>query len=74
MAALIIQNGDIYEDQLGPKYEPLKAYWDKPTPQARQKLVDAVSEEGFRHEFVARCSHTSSRASVRTCGDCRGPS
>lgn len=52
VAALIIQNGDIYADQLGPKYEPLKAYWDKPTPQARQKLVDAVSEEGFRHEFV----------------------
>ena len=27
VAALIIQNGDIYEDQLGPKYETLKAYW-----------------------------------------------
>ena len=52
MAALIIQNGDIYEDQLGPNYDPLQAYWAKPTPQARQKLLDAVSEEGFRHEFV----------------------
>jgi len=31
VAALIIQNGDIYEDQLGPKYETLKAYWANPT-------------------------------------------
>jgi pimeloyl-ACP methyl ester carboxylesterase len=52
VAALIIQNGDIYEDQLGPKYETLKAYWASPTPEGRQKLMDAVSEEGFRDEFV----------------------
>jgi pimeloyl-ACP methyl ester carboxylesterase len=52
VAALIIQNGDIYEDQLGPKYETLKAYWANPTPGGRQQLVDAVSEEGFRDEFV----------------------
>jgi pimeloyl-ACP methyl ester carboxylesterase len=52
VAALIIQNGDIYEDQLGPKYEALKAYWKSPTPAGRDKLVEAVSEEGFRDEFV----------------------
>jgi pimeloyl-ACP methyl ester carboxylesterase len=52
IAALIIQNGDIYEDQLGPKYEGLKAYWAQPTQEGRRKLVEAVSEEGFRDEFV----------------------
>jgi pimeloyl-ACP methyl ester carboxylesterase len=52
VAALIIQNGDIYADQLGPKYETLQAYWANPTPEGRQKLVDTVSEEGFRTEFV----------------------
>jgi hypothetical protein len=31
VAALIIQNGDIYEDQLGPKYQALKD-WANPTP------------------------------------------
>ena len=31
VAALIIQNGDIYEDQLGPKYDLLKNYWAHPT-------------------------------------------
>lgn len=52
VAALIIQNGDIYEDVLGPKYDGLKAYWAQPTPAGRQQLEDAVSEEGFREEFV----------------------
>lgn len=49
---LIIQNGDIYEDQLGPGYDGLKDYWRNPTDAGRRKLFDAVSEEGFRHEFI----------------------
>jgi len=52
IAALVIQNGDIYEDELGPKYEGLKAYWANPTPERRAKLAEAVSEEGFRDEFL----------------------
>ena len=52
IAALIIQNGDIYEDQLGPGYEGLKAYRNDPSPKARQKLGEAVSEEGYREEFL----------------------
>lgn len=52
ITALIIQNGDIYEDTLGPKYEGLKAYWKDPTPAGREKLSGAVSEEGFREEFI----------------------
>jgi pimeloyl-ACP methyl ester carboxylesterase len=52
IAALIIQNGDIYEDELGPKYKALKEYWENPTPEGRERLGEAVSEEGFRDEFV----------------------
>ena len=52
IAALIIQNGDIYEDQLGPKYAPLQAYFRNPTPEAKDKLAEAVSEEGFKDEFL----------------------
>ena len=51
VVALIIQNGDIYEDALGPKYEGLKDYWKKPTLEGRKKLSNAVSEEGFIDEF-----------------------
>jgi pimeloyl-ACP methyl ester carboxylesterase len=52
VAALIIQNGDIYEDELGPRYKPLQEYWENPTPEGRDKLSQAVSEDGFREEFV----------------------
>jgi len=52
ITALIIQNGDIYEDQLGPKYAALQDYFRNPTPEGRAKLAEAVSEEGFRDEFL----------------------
>jgi pimeloyl-ACP methyl ester carboxylesterase len=52
VAALVIQNGDIYEDEHGPKYAPLKRYWADPTPEGRDTIAAAVSEHGFREEFV----------------------
>ena len=52
ITALIIQNGDIYEDEFGPKYKELKEFWNNPTQERREKLSRAVSEEGFRDEFV----------------------
>ncbi len=52
IAALIIQNGDIYEDQLGPQYAPLREYWDNPTPEKRRKLAAAVNEAGFKEEIL----------------------
>lgn len=56
IAGLIIQNGDIYEDALGPKYEDLKSYWENPTPEKRWQLEDAVTEEGFKKEFIGEIS------------------
>ncbi|TIW91164.1 MAG: alpha/beta fold hydrolase, partial [Mesorhizobium sp.] len=56
IAALIIQNGDIYEDVLGPKYAAIKAYWNEKTPQKHRPLEEAVSEEGFKHEFIGEVS------------------
>ena len=52
IAGLLIQNGDIYEDQLGPKYRALREFWAHPSPEGRRKLAEAVSELGFRDEFV----------------------
>lgn len=52
VAGLVIQNGDIYPDQHGPKYEPLKRFWRDPTEEGRARLAEAVSEAGFRSEFV----------------------
>lgn len=52
VAGLVIQNGDIYEDALGPKYELIRRFWASPTPEHRRPLEEAVSEKGFRDEFV----------------------
>ncbi|HWU70622.1 MAG TPA: alpha/beta hydrolase [Pseudoxanthomonas sp.] len=52
IAALIVQNGDIYEDALGPKYQALQAYFRDPTPERKAKLGEAITEEGFRDEFL----------------------
>ena len=52
IAALIIQNGDIYEDQLGPKYAPLKRAFQLRAPAARAEIGKAVSLDGFRDEFL----------------------
>jgi pimeloyl-ACP methyl ester carboxylesterase len=52
IAACIIQNGDIYEDVLGPKYAALKACWASPTPQGYRKLAASITKEEFRNEFL----------------------
>ena len=52
ISSLIIQNGDIYEDALGPRYRGLLEYFADRTPTRRRALVEAVSEEGFRDEFL----------------------
>jgi pimeloyl-ACP methyl ester carboxylesterase len=48
IAALIIQNGDAYEETLGPKYDALKAHWANPS----DELAQAVSFEGLREEVL----------------------
>lgn len=56
IAALIIQNGDIYEDVLGPKYAAIKAYWADKSEETHLVLEEAVSEAGFREEFLGEVS------------------
>ncbi|WP_433007484.1 alpha/beta fold hydrolase [Kribbella sp. CA-294648] len=52
IAGLVIQNGDAYEETLGPKYGPLREYWESPTPERRVELAKAVSAEGLREEVL----------------------
>lgn len=58
IAGLIIQNGDIYEDVLGPKYETIQRFWSHPSPENRAVLEAAVDEAGFRGEFVGEVERT----------------
>jgi pimeloyl-ACP methyl ester carboxylesterase len=52
VTGLIIQNGDIYRDALGPNYQGLLDYFDQPSDENRAKLVSAVSMGGYREEFL----------------------
>lgn len=52
VAGLVIQNGDIYADAFGPKYDFLKKSWDNPGPRARRAIAQHVTEAGFRSEFA----------------------
>jgi pimeloyl-ACP methyl ester carboxylesterase len=52
VAALIIQNGDIYEDALGSKYAGLKDIWKLQRTEGLAKLREFVSLDHFRDEFL----------------------
>lgn len=53
VVAIIIQNGDVpYEDALGPKYAEIEKSWELSPSGMRKKIAEAVTEEGFRAEFL----------------------
>jgi pimeloyl-ACP methyl ester carboxylesterase len=52
IAALIIQNGDIYEDAFGPKYDDLKKLFSKPAAEGRRAVLANVTLAEFRREFL----------------------
>lgn len=52
IAALIIQNGDIYEDVLGPKYAGLKDIWKMERDVGIAELRTSISRDHFRDEFL----------------------
>jgi pimeloyl-ACP methyl ester carboxylesterase len=61
VAALIVQNGDIYPDAFGPKYKALTGFWADPTPEGRRALAANVTEDGFRDEFLNGSEHLADR-------------
>ena len=52
VAAIIIQNGDIYEDVLGAKYAGLRDIWKMDRPEGLRKLRESISKDHFRDEFL----------------------
>lgn len=52
IVAMIVQNGDIYEDVLGPKYAGLKEIWKMERTGALARLREFVSLDHFRDEFL----------------------
>jgi pimeloyl-ACP methyl ester carboxylesterase len=53
ISALIVQNGNAYEEGLSPGWDPLKAYWHEPTPANREKLRGWLDDDGVRAQYTA---------------------
>lgn len=64
IAGCIIQNGDIYEDTLGPKYAALKAYWADPSRRRYQDILDSITRDEFRNEFLNDIGNSENAALV----------
>jgi pimeloyl-ACP methyl ester carboxylesterase len=52
VTALIVQNGNAYEDGLSKDWAPLKAYWAEPTRANRDRLRLWLTPEGTREQYV----------------------
>lgn len=52
LAGLIIQNGDIYQDALGPKYKGLKEIWRLDREEGLARLREFISPDHMRDEFL----------------------
>jgi pimeloyl-ACP methyl ester carboxylesterase len=53
VSALIVQNGNAYEEGLSREWEPLQAYWRDPTPQRREGLRGWLDADGTRAQYTA---------------------
>jgi pimeloyl-ACP methyl ester carboxylesterase len=52
VSALVIQNGNAYEEGLREFWDPIKAYWRDPTGEPRQAMLKALELEGTRWQYL----------------------
>ena len=53
ITALIVQNGNAYEEGLSPGWDALKAFWREPTAEHREGIRGWLTAEGIRDQYVA---------------------
>lgn len=53
ISALIVQNGNAYEEGLSGAWDPLKAYWRDPSARNREELRGWLTAEGMRQQYLA---------------------
>jgi len=52
VTALVIQNGNAYEEGFSPFWKPIRAYWTDPSPQNRNALRAGLTREATRSQYV----------------------
>lgn len=50
---IIVQNGNAYDEGIGPQWEETKDYWQNPTAEKKAKVAEFLSEEGIRMQYTA---------------------
>lgn len=52
VTGIISQNGNAYEEGLGPAWEPIRKYWKDATAQNREIVRSMLSAEGVRQQYL----------------------
>ena len=52
VTAIISQNGNVYEEGLGPTWATIRRYWNDPSAANRQALQPIFTAEAIRHQYV----------------------
>lgn len=50
---IIVQNGNAYDEGIGPQWDPYKDYWRNPTPEKKEKLTGFLTAEGVEKQYTA---------------------
>jgi pimeloyl-ACP methyl ester carboxylesterase len=49
---IIVQNGNAYEEGLGPAWDETRDYWEHPTEEKKRKVSAFLSEEGTKSQYT----------------------
>jgi pimeloyl-ACP methyl ester carboxylesterase len=49
---IIVQNGNAYDEGIGPQWDETKDYWQDPTPEKKTKVAAFLSEEGVKMQYT----------------------
>jgi pimeloyl-ACP methyl ester carboxylesterase len=50
--AIITQNGNAYEEGLLPAWDPIRAYWEHPTEENKEKIRDLFTADITKYQYV----------------------
>jgi pimeloyl-ACP methyl ester carboxylesterase len=53
---IIVQNGNSYEEGIGPQWDETIDYWENPTPEKKAKIAGFLSSEGVKMQYTAGLS------------------
>jgi pimeloyl-ACP methyl ester carboxylesterase len=59
VSALIVQNGNAYEEGFSPFWDPIRAYWAEPSPARRDALRAGLTLEATKSQYLAGASDPS---------------